>query len=101
MQLYDWLMLYERKTGHKFNPFLGAMIEFDEEKGFCTWKQDGKTLLAADVCGDGRHWDGFLQAKAKELGCTKIKFGTYRNPAAFTRKYGYKVVGYILVKEVL
>jgi hypothetical protein len=101
MKLQEWIAFYEKKLGHKFKPFPNSIFEFNEEKGFCVWKQDGKTLMAGDVTGDGRFWDDFLQNKAKELGCKKIKFGTYRKkPTAFTRKYGYKVVGFLMEKGV-
>ncbi|MBP2644499.1 MAG: hypothetical protein H6Q67_2386 [Firmicutes bacterium] len=95
-----WLQFYEAKLGHKFNPFPDSNFEFDEEKGFCIWKQDGDTIMAGDVTGDGRYWDNFLQEKTRELGCKKIKFGTYRKPFGFIRKYGYHIVGFIMEKEV-
>ena len=97
----EWLNFYEKKLGHKFCPFPNSNFEFDEEKGFCFWEQDGETLMIGDTCGDGRYFFNLLNTKAKELGCTRLKFGTYRKPNAFTRKYGFKITGYILEKEVL
>jgi len=100
MTLDEWLEFYENKLGHKFNPFPDANFVFDAEKGFCVCKQDGDALLVGDVTGDGRYWDTFLQTMARELGCKRIKFGTYRKPGAFVRKFGYHIVGFIMEKEV-
>lgn len=100
MNLYAWIKRYEKKTGNKFNPFPSAQIEFDEVNGFCTWEKDGDILYVSDTCGNGRYWEKFLDQKAKELNCKSIKFATTRQPTIFTRKYGYKIVGYVLEKEV-
>jgi hypothetical protein len=99
--LSDWISHYERKTGETFRGWPHAELAFDAECGFCVSIQDGDILLIGEVCGNGRYWLRFLVQKARELGCTKVRFGTYRNPAAFTRKYGFEVTGFIDGMHVL
>lgn len=72
----------------------------ENEHGFMTWTADEDTLIPINVYGDGKYWDSFLVVLAKELGLKKIQFGTERNYKAYERKFGYKLKGYILEKEV-
>jgi len=99
--LCEWIAFYEKKTGNKFDNFPNSNFEFNEEKGFCNWMVDGDTLYIGDTAGDGVFWDALMQSKAKEIGCKFIKFGTPRNPNTFIRKFKYKVVGFILEKDVI
>lgn len=106
MTLYDWLKLYHKKTGEYPNGWPGSDFVFDEERGFCVSIQDGDVLIIGEVCGGGRFWLRWLNQKAKELGCSKLRFWTQRNPAAFARKYGFTLTGfvdghYVLEKEVV
>ena len=78
--------------------FTDNLIENDQ--GFASWNIHRGKLVILNVFGAGQFWDSFFVALAKGLGVNKITFGTRRNPKAFERKYGYKVVGYILEKEV-
>jgi len=72
----------------------------ENEHGFMTWAADEDTLIPINVYGDGKYWDNFLVILAKELGLKKIQFGTERNYKAYERRFGYKLKGYILEKEV-
>jgi hypothetical protein len=105
-QLIEWMSYYEHKTGEPFKGWTGANFIFNEEYGFCVYIQDGTTLIIGEVCGDGWHWCSHLNNKAKELGCNKLRFWTKRNPAAFARKFGFVLTGFlddhhILEKEVV
>lgn len=72
------------------------------DNGFATWTIDrsDNALVGLNVYGDGKYWEEFGNELAKKLGCTKIRVATKRSPKAFVRKYGFKLVGYILEKEV-
>ena len=59
-----------------------------------------KKLFVWYAIGDGRKIDKHLYLLAKLLQCKEIEFITKRNPEAFTRKFGYKIKGYLLSKEV-
>lgn len=98
--LQEWIKFFEKKASCKYTPLPGSQLEFDELQGFCNWKQDNDIMYIGVTCGNGMYWNNFIQLKAKELGCKTLRFGTYRNPATFIRKFGYKVVGYILEKDV-
>lgn len=65
-----------------------------------SWSVHGDKLVAHQVYGDGVYWDTYLNTLAQKLGLTKIMMATKRNPKAFERKFGFKLTGYILEKEV-
>ena len=49
---------------------------------------------------NGRKLLNVIELYAKEYGCRTIMFITRRNYRAFERKYGFKLAGYVLEKEV-
>lgn len=103
--LDEWMRRYWAKTGEHLSLWPGAEFIFDGEKGFCVFITDGPRLIIGEVCGDGRYWFDFLVVKAKELDCDLLRFWTKRNPAAFTRKFGFALTGFfdgrfIMEKEV-
>lgn len=72
----------------------------ENEFGFSTHRVVDDQLVLLNVCGNGSFWDSFFCSYARELGLNKIVFGTKRNPKTFERKHGYRLVGYILEKEL-
>ena len=75
-------------------------MEEDPENGFCVWRVQDEKLILVNVYGNGTHWDTWATEKAKELELDTVLFATSRSPKAFVRKYGYKITGYILEREV-
>jgi hypothetical protein len=69
--------------------------------GFCSFRIEDDILFIINTYGNGEYWDAYLTAIAKQNSCTKIRFATRRNPKTFSRKYGAKLVGYVLEREVL
>lgn len=94
MTLYEWIKLYNKKTGEYPNGYPGSEFIFHEEHGFCVFIKDDDVLIVGEVCGDGRYWLWYLVKKAKEFGCIKLRFWTNRNPAVFTRKFGFTLTGF-------
>jgi len=95
----DDINYYKQKskdTKIYFNNFI------ENEYGFASWdiNWEEQSLVLINVYGDGKYWDMFFTGLAKRLGLKKIVFGTKRSPKAFERKYKYKLVGYIMEKEV-
>ena len=72
----------------------------ENEYGFLSWSIYDDSLIALQVYGDGVYWDKFLNELAKQLGLKTIKMGTKRDYRAFEKKFGFKLTGYILEKEV-
>jgi len=72
----------------------------ENEHGFMSWSVYEDKLVAHQVYGDGVYWDNYLNELAKQLGLSKIMIATQRNYKAFERKFGFKLIGYILEKEV-
>jgi len=99
--LYEWLKLYYAKTNEYPNSYPGSEFIFDEEHGFCVFIRDNNVLIIGEVCGDGRYWLKFLCNKAKELGCSTLRFWTARNYKAFIRKFGFYYMEIIEGKYVL
>ena len=92
----DYEDYMERSGDEQF--FMDNLVE--NEHGFCSYKIAHGNLICFSAYGDGEHWDNFLMSKAKESGCKKYMITTRRNPKVFERKYGFKIAGYILEKEV-
>ena len=99
----EWLDEYLRKSGDdKLSPGNLVVLPY----GFVIWNinDDGDLLLShvyvAKGKGNGRKMDEFTKSLARRIGAKKIVFATRRNPVGFMRKYGYKVIGFILEKEV-
>lgn len=101
MNINQWIEYYHDKSGDLFAVDLDSPMEFSEEHGFCQYNVVDEYLVLSCVCGDGKYWDAWAINKARELGLQKILFMTYRNPAAWERKHGYKVCGYVMSKEVV
>lgn len=72
----------------------------ENEHGFLSWTVYDDALVALQVYGDGQYWDSFLNELAKQLDLKTIKMGTRRDYRAFEKKFGFKLTGYILEKEV-
>jgi hypothetical protein len=52
------------------------------------------------MCGDGRFWEEKANEIAKTLGYSKAFFFVRRDPRTYMRKYGAKIHGFILEREV-
>ena len=76
----------------------GELVE--NEHGFMVFDIQGTTFRLLHVYGDGRYWQALAERAAKLAGCERVVFGTRRPPAAFVRRHGYKLTGYILEKEI-
>lgn len=70
------------------------------EHGFCIYDCNNEALVLIQVYGNGEFWDQWAEIKAQELGVNKIMFATKRSPKAYCRKYGYKIVGHVLEREL-
>lgn len=93
----EWLIDYFNKSGDD-TLILTNLIATDF--GFASFDIKGDELILYQVYGNGDLWDRYFVELAKRLNLKKIKFGTKRNYKGFERKFGYKLVGYILEKEV-
>lgn len=92
----EWLETYFKKSGdRKLYPTEYSHIC---DKGFASWNVTADALMVVQLYGDGRWWHGFFDEMAGNLGLP-IRFATTRNPKAWERKYGAKVVGYIMEVE--
>ena len=68
--------------------------------GFCVYKFHEDSLVLLNVYGDGEYWNSWATEKAKQSNIKKILIGTKRSPKGFTKKFGFKVTGYILERTV-
>jgi len=96
----EWLEDYFRKSGDT-ELLDGNLLLLPY--GFIIYEVDGDVLGLLHVYatkGSGKKMDKFINSLAKEIGAKKIRFATRRRPEGFVRKYNYKVVGYVLEKEV-
>lgn len=71
----------------------------ENSHGFASYKIEGDTLRVIQVYGDGKHWERFFRKLAKENNIKRAMFYTRRNPKAFERRYGAKVVQTVMMIE--
>lgn len=72
----------------------------ENKNGFMSWTVKNGKLILLNVYGNGKYWDEFSKELAKGLGLTSILIATRRSPKAYQKKYGYKLTGYLMEKEV-
>lgn len=97
----DWVDYFRKRSGFD-NPMIDSpgISYFPVGGGFFTTKCMKDALFIPSAAGDGKELDEQICALAKRLGYTKVRFETRRNPRAWERKFGYKVTGYVMEKEV-
>ena len=71
----------------------------ENDHGFASYKIENNVLHVIQVYGDGKYWEKFFRKIAKENNVTRAMFYTRRNPKAFARRFGAKVVQYIMMIE--
>jgi len=100
----EWLIDYIARTGV-------SRISFDKvvvlKDGFFTFSVRNDYLVILDGYGNGKRIEQVCMKIAKSRGLKKIRFFSRRNPKAFVRKFGVKVIGktkegfYLFEKEVV
>ena len=92
----EWQDWYRARTGIDDLELLpDELVLFHPEHGFMTFfLDDEKTLYVHHMCGDGKYWVGILRAIMKARGLKTIRAYTRRNPQAWMRKYGGRIIGY-------
>ena len=100
--ILEWIEFYEKKTKEKFHLEEGEQIRWDPEKGFMTYglSKYEDALAIGKMCGDGKFWEAIANEMCKQLGFKKAIYFTKRNPHAFIRRYGGKIYGFYLEREV-
>lgn len=98
--LDEWKAYYEQHSGGHFVQRAGCSLVYDPGKGFLTYEVMGDRFILWQVAGDGEYWDRYSVSLARSLGCKAIVMQTRRDPSAFERKYGYRVTGFVMEKEV-
>ena len=90
---------YLKRTG---DAAIGGDFRIEDEKGFITYSFSGPVLTIFNLYGDAAHFLTIINEVAKKNRKTKTVGATKRmfRAKAFERKYGYKIVGYILEKRV-
>lgn len=73
----------------------------ENEHGFMSWKVDGDKLVQMCVYGDGQYWVDVANELGKQFNCKTILTSTRRSYKAYEKKFNFKLVGYILEKEVI
>jgi len=95
----EWIEDYLRKSGDADVDFTGLEVEVNEN-GFMAYALLDDAVELYYVYGNGRYWDRRAEEIARRNGLRKIRFATSRNPFSFIRKYKYRLIGFILEKEV-
>jgi hypothetical protein len=93
-----WVEDYLMRSGDKSIVKEGTLIV--NEHGFCSYVLEGEYLRIIQQYGDGEYWDKVLKNICAENNKSKIVMSTRRNPNAISRKYGYSLLAFIMLKEV-
>jgi hypothetical protein len=94
----EWIAYYERHVGKKFRPIWREKFVFDAERGLLgfVFTDDGEALFVAHMIGDGRYWAEVARDLMHRSGRRVVRMMTSRNPDAWMRRYGGRVVDYVL-----
>jgi len=95
----EWVKDYLARSGDDEIATDCNLVE--NENGFIVWNRYKDQFVIINCYGNGRYWDEWSNNKAKEIGCTTVFASTKRNPAPYLRKYGGKLVGYLMEREVI
>ena len=87
---------FNRSGDEKLSP--GSVETYKD--GFCVWRIHDDSLVLVNVYKYGEYWNQWATKKAKERGLKKVMFATKRNPEGFERKFGFKLTGYILERDI-
>ena len=92
----EWQEWYTERTGIKDLELLAdELILFHPEHGFMAlFVNDEETLYLHHLCGDGEYWSRVLREIMRQKGLKKLRAYTKRNPQAWMRKYGGRIIGY-------
>ena len=72
------------------------VVLFHPEHGFATILPHGDTLELHHLCGDGKWWAGVLARIMRAMGMKTLHAYTRRDPRAWMRAYGGRIVGYYM-----
>jgi hypothetical protein len=94
----EWVEAYEERdsdTEYVLTP--GERVVYDPARGFFTYSFDAanREILIPKMCGDGRHWRKKiyeLYLATRRLGVRGVYCCTKRNPAAYMRVLGGRLV---------
>ena len=94
----EWVNVYEKRTGGKFEPREDEVMFWHPERGILTVLADSaEKCLEVHYCvGDGKFWQKQIVAILRALGFNRARFFTRRNPEAWMRRYGGHLRGWYM-----
>lgn len=98
----DMITSYVQKSGIPIDEFpFSQNLEILGDT-FYTWNKilEGNIFFIGASYGDGRKIEAHSIALAKEHGCTSIRTITVKHPEVHVRKYGMKLIGYIMERKL-
>ena len=98
----EWLEWYKTKTGCEDLELADdETIFFHPEHGFMICFTHDNILEVHHMAGDGKYWTGFIRdVIAKHCEIDKVRMYTQRNPEAWKRKYGGRIIGYEMEADI-
>ena len=87
----DWIKLYEKKTGVKFEPDSRATLKFDPEKGFAEFGVFGNMVVIGQLSGDAKYWKKLAENLAQQLGLNHLGTWCIRNVEAYIKLFNVEV----------
>ena len=89
--LKEWIQLYEKKTGTKFEPNPRGTIMFYPERGFAEIGSTKDMVIIGQVSGDAKFWKQTAEVMAKERRITHLGTWCIRNIKAYMKFFGAEI----------
>jgi len=92
--LDEWVEFYKKKTGDDVDIPSGFSVYYLPNRGFCLYAIDiyNDCVVIYHCCGDGKFWRDLGHIMAIQHGLGKVKTLVTRNPIAYMRSMGFKIL---------
>lgn len=92
--LKEWIDIYEKKTGDKFDMPVGYRLMYMAERGFASMKPDyeGRMMIVYQVCGDAKFWRDYAELVGSTVGMNCVGTICTRHIEPYIRCFGWEVL---------
>lgn len=90
--LEDYIQMYEKHTGERFEFNPNFSFFFKPEHGFCEYKAEKTGLYIWQLCGDLKYWVDIGYKVCKKMNLPSMSAYILRHPKPFIRALGFKIV---------
>lgn len=89
--LNEYIEMYEKHTGEKFEFNYNFSFFYSPAHGFCEYSLKGDSLYIWQMCGDGRFWLDIAIKTCVMFGLKSFASFVIRKPKPFIRFLGFRI----------